>query len=176
MSDIVFTRNDKLLIADLYLGVIQEWDVQMQKQIRAIGFSRPVVNFNLSQDGKLVVVDYGDYGFEIWDVDSGEPHGEYPDIIGASGWNHLSGDAQTVVVWGYGVGEQSGLSVWDFAANKKILELATPMINGDGWRWGALNSDGSALAASTNGGSIYFYGLETGEKIGEIFLPYKFTS
>jgi hypothetical protein len=80
------------------------------------------------------------------------------------------------VVWGYGVGEQSGLSVWDLAANKKILELATPMINGDGWRWGALNSDGSALAASTNGGYIYFYGLETGEKIGEIFLPYKFTS
>jgi WD40 repeat protein len=173
-SDMVFSENDKLLVADTYLGTIQEWDVQSQKQIRAVGFSKPVVNLNLSDDGKLVVVDYGDYGFETWNADTGKLNHEYPDIIGAPGWNNLSGDANTVVVWGYGIGEDSGLSAWDLAANKKIFELSTPMVNGDGWRCGALNSNGTVLAASDNEGYIYFYDLKSSKKIGEILLPYKF--
>lgn len=175
ITDMVFSGNDRLIIADPFLGLIQEWDVQNQEKIRAFEVSKPVVNFNLSPDGKLVVVDYGDYGFETWDVDTGKLHHEYPDIIGAPGWNDLSGDYQTVVVWGYGAGEESGLSVWDLAKHKKISEFSVPIVNGDGWRYGALNSDGTLLVASTNEGYIYFYHLESGEKIGEIYLPYKFT-
>ncbi len=124
----------------------------------------------------MVVVDYGDYGFETWNVEVGELDHEYPDIIGAPGWNNLSSDAQTVVVWGYGVGEESGLSVWNLSTYKKIFELSIPMVKGDGWRCGALNSNGTVLAASNNEGYVYFYDLESGKKIGEIFLPYKFTS
>jgi hypothetical protein len=142
--------------------------------MRAIGFPKAVIHFNLSQDGKLVVVDYGDYGFETWNVDTGELIDKYPEIIGAPGWNNLSGDARTVVVWGYGIGENSGLSVWDLSTKEKIFERATPLLNGDGWRWGALNSAGTVLAASNNAGYIYFYDLVSEKKIGEIFLPYKF--
>lgn len=176
ISDIAFSSKGTLILADPYLGTVQEWDARTQKQIHAFGFSKPVVNLNLSQDGKLVVVDYGDYGFETWNVETGELNHEYPDIIGAPGWTDLSGDAQTVAVWGYGIGEESGLSVWDLAKYKKILELAIPIVNGDGWRYGALNSDGTILAASNNEGHVYFYDLKSGGKIGEIFLPYKFTT
>jgi WD40 repeat protein len=174
ITDMAFSGNDTLIIADPYLGLVQEWDVQNQEKIRAFGVSKPAVNFNLSQDGKLVVVDYGDYGFETWDVEAGKLHHEYTDIIGAPGWNNLSGDHNTVVVWGYGVGEESGLSVWDLSQHKKISEFSIPIVNGDGWRSGALNSDGTILAASNNEGFIYFYDLNSGKKIGEIYLPYKF--
>ncbi len=176
ISDMVFSTDEKLILADPYLGTVQEWDAQTQKQIRAFGFSKPVVNLNLSQDGKLVVVDYGDYGFETWNVDTAELNHEYPDIIGAPGWNNLSGDAQTVVVWGYGVGDESGLSVWDLTAYKRISEFSIPIINGDGWRCGVLNSNGTVLAASSNEGYIYFYDLKSEKKTGEIFLPYKFAN
>jgi WD40 repeat protein len=174
ISDMVFSDENTLILADSYLGTVQEWDIQSQKKIRSIGFSKPITYFNLSQDGKLVVVDYGDYGFETWDVGTGTLHQEYADIIGAPGWNDLSGDYQTVVVWGYGVGEESGLSVWDLSSHKKISEFSIPMFHGDGWRCGALNSDGTVLAASNNEGYIYFYDLESGKKIGEIYLPYRF--
>jgi WD40 repeat protein len=174
ISDMIFSGADTLIVADSYLGTVQEWDVQTQKKLRAFSFSRPVANLNLSQDGELVVVDYGDNGFETWDVDTSELDHEYADIIGAPGWNNLSGDRQSVVVWGYGVGKESGLSVWDLSMHKKIHELSTPIVNGDGWRYGALNSDGTALAASNNEGYVYFYDIKSGKKIGEIFLPYKF--
>lgn len=174
-SDMVFSSSGKLILADSYLGTIQEWDIQTQEKTRTFGFTRPVVYFNLSRDGKLVVVDYGDYGFETWDVDTETLHHEYTDIIGAPGWNNLSGDHQTVVVWGYGIEAESGLSVWDLSRHKKIFELSTPLVSGDGWRYGALNSDGTVLAASNNEGYIYFYDLKSRERIGEIYLPYKFT-
>lgn len=175
VTDMVFSGKDTLLLADTYLGTVQEWDVRTQKKIRALGFPKPAINFNLSQDGRLVVVDYGDYGFETWDVDTGELIDKYPEVIGAPGWNNLSGDAQTVVVWGYGIGETSGLSVWDLSTKEKIFERATPLIRGDGWRYGALNSRGTILAAGDNEGYIYFYDLKSGKKVGEIFLPYTFT-
>jgi WD40 repeat protein len=174
ISDMAFSGRARLILADPFLGTVQEWDVQTQSKVRAFGVSKPVVSFNLSQDGKLVVVDYGDYGFEIWDVDTGTLHHEYGDIIGAPGWNNLSSDHQTVVVWGYGIGEESGLAVWDLLQHQKTFEFSTPLINGDGWRCGALDSDGTALAASNNEGYVYFYDLKSGERIGEIYLPYKF--
>lgn len=176
ISDMAFSGKDKLIIADPFFGTVQEWDIQTHKKLRAFGLSKPVVNLNLSQDGELVVVDYGDNGFETWNVDTGELNHGFTDIIGAPGWNNLSGDHQTVVVWGYGVGEESGLSVWDLAMHKKVTEFSTPFMNGDGWRYGALNSDGTVLAASNNEGYVYFYDTTSGNKIGEIFLPYKFTS
>lgn len=174
ISDMAFSANDRLILADPYLGTVQEWDVQTQKQIRAFGVSKPVVNFNLSQDGKLLVVDYGTDGFETWKVETGQLDHQYSDIIGAPGWNNLSGDNKSVVVWGYGIGEDSGLSVWDLSAYQKTSEFPLPIIHGDGWRCGALNSDGTVLAASENQGYIYFYDLKGSKKIGEIFLPYKF--
>lgn len=176
VSDMVFSGKDTLIVADSYFGTVQEWDVQTREQRREFGFSKPVVNLHLSRDGELVVVDYGDYGFETWEVETGKLIHEYSDIIGAPGWNHLSGDARTVAVWGYGIGEDSGLSVWDLSTHRKISEFAIPVVNGDGWRCGALNSDGSVLAASNNEGYVYFYDVNSGEKIGEIFLPYKFTT
>ena len=176
ISDIVLSEKDTLIIADSYFGTVQEWDVQMQKKLRAFGFSRPVANLNLSKDGKMVVVDYGDNGFETWTVDTGELNHEYDDIIGGPGWNNLSGDYQTVAVWGYSVGEESGMSVWDLSMHKKISEFSLSLTNGDGWRYGALNSDGTVLAASNNEGYIYFYGIKSGKQLGEIYLPYKFTS
>ena len=176
ISDMVFSDKDTVIVADSYLGTVQEWDVETQKKLRAFGFPRPVANLNLSQDGKLVVIDYGDYGFETWNVNTGELHHEYSDIIGAPGWNNLSVDYQTIAAWGYGVGEESGLSVWDLSMHKKISEFSMPIVNGDGWRYGALNSEGTILAASNNEGYVYFYDTESGEKVGEIFLPYKFAS
>jgi WD40 repeat protein len=174
MSDMIFSDADTLIVADSYLGTVQEWDVQTKKKIRAFSFSRPVANLNLSQDGKLVLVDYGDNGFETWNVGTGKLNHGYADIISAIGWNNLSGDHQTVVVWGYGVGEESGLSVWDLSMHKKVHEFSTPFVNGDGWRYGALNSDGTVLAASNNQGYVYFYDIKDGKKIDEIYLPYKF--
>lgn len=176
ISDMVFSDKDTLIVADSYLGTVQEWDVQTQKKIRAFSFSRPVANLNLSRDGKLAVVDYGDNGFETWNIETGELNHSYTDIVSAIGWNNLSGDYQSIVVWGYGVGEESGLSVWDLSMHKKEQEFSTPIVNGDGWRYGALNSEGTALAASNNEGYVYFYDTTSEEKVGEIFLPYKFKS
>lgn len=174
ISDMVFSAKETLIVADSYLGTVQEWDVRTQKKLGEFGFSRPVANLNLSQDGKLIVVDYGDNGFETWNVDTGKLNHGYADIIGAPGWNNLSGDYQRAVVWGYGVGEESGLSVWDLSMNKKLHEFSIPIVDGDGWRYGALNSDGSILAASDNAGYIYFYETKSGKQIGEIYLPYSF--
>jgi WD40 repeat protein len=176
ISDMVFSNKDTLIVADSYVGTVQEWDVQTQKKLEAFGFSKPVANLNLSQDGGLVVVDYGDNGFETWNVNTGELNHNYPDIVGAVGWNNLSGGNQSVVVWGYGLGGESGLSVWDLSMHKKIHEFSIPIVNGDGWRYAVLNSDGSILAASNNEGYVYFYETARGEKIGEIFLPFKFKS
>lgn len=175
MSDMAFKSNGRLIIADAYLGVIQEWDIQTQKKVREIDVGTPVIRFNLSDDGQVVIVDYGSNGFELWDVNSGKLKHVYRDIIGAPGWNALGGDHRSVVVWGYGLNtNDSGLSVWDLSVHTQLLEFTTPLVNGDGWRCGALNSDSSVLAASNNEGYIYFYDMASGEKTGEIFLPYKF--
>ena len=94
---------------------------------------------------------------------------------GASGWTRISGDNRLAIVWGYAVdGDQSGMGVWSLAQDQRIHEFSTPFVNGDGWRSGAMNSDGTILAASNNEGYINFYDLKSGEKIGEIYLPYKF--
>jgi len=174
ISDMVFSATDRLIVADTFLGTVQEWDTQSQKQIRAFGLSKPVVDLNLSQNGGMVIVDYGDNGFESWNVNTGKLDHKYSDIISAPGWNNISSDYHTVVVWGYSVGGKSGLSVWNLTTDKQLSEWSTPLTNGDGWRCGALNSDGSILAASTNEGFIYFYDVKNNEEIGKIFLPYKF--
>lgn len=175
VNDLVFTDANTLLVAEVFSGTVQKWDIRSQTKTELFEVQKPAVNFNLSEAGNVMVVDYGDYGFELWDVETGKAIQEYPDIIGAPGWNNLSGDDQTVVVWGYGIGSDSGMSVWDLAVSKQIFEIPTPMVNGDGWRCGALNSDGSILAASNNAGYIYFYEVQSGKEVGEILLPYKFT-
>jgi WD40 repeat protein len=120
-------------------------------------------------------VDYGTPGFELWNVDSGKMQHTYGDIVSASGWQRFSGDNRYVVVWGYGTNtNDSGMSVWDLSTHAQVSEFSTPLVNGDGWRCGALNSNGSVLAASNNEGYIYFYNMKSGGKVGEIFLPHKF--
>ncbi|MCE9647182.1 MAG: hypothetical protein K8S20_14390 [Chloroflexi bacterium] len=175
LSDVAFKNNGRLVVADASLGVIQELDIHTQKKIRETNVGTPVIQFNLSDNGQTVVVDYGSSGFELWDVNTGRLKHVYRDVVGAPGWNNLSSDARSVVVWGYGLNtNDSGLSVWDLSVHNQLFESTTPIVNGDGWRCGALNSDGSVLAASNNEGFIYFYDIVSGEKTGEIFLPYKF--
>jgi len=175
MSDMAFKSNGSLIVADANLGIIQEWDIQTRKKIRQIDVGTPVVRFNLSDDGQIVIVDYGNSGFELWDINTGRLKHVYRDIVGAPGWNNLSGNNRSVVVWGYNLNtNDSGLSVWDLSVHTQLFEFTTPMVNGDGWRCGALNSDGLILAVSNNEGYIYFYNMKNGEKTGEIFLPYEF--
>ena len=142
--------------------------------MRTFNFSKPVIYLQVSPDGRLVLVDYGLIGFQLWDVGTGKLKQNYGDIVSASGWQRLSTDNHYAVAWGYASdGENSGMSVWDLNIHLHIREFTTPFVNGDGWRCGALNSDGSILAASNNEGYIYFYKVENGKKTGEIFLPYK---
>jgi WD40 repeat protein len=175
VSDMVFKNNTRIVITDTYYGNVQEWNVSSQKLIRTFDFSRPVIYLQASSNGKLVLVDYGLTGFELWNIETGKIQHAYGDIVSASGWQRLSGNNQYVVVWGYAFdGKTSGMSVWDLNTHVHVQEFTTPFVNGDGWRCGALNSDGSILAASNNEGYIYFYNAANGEKTGEIFLPYKY--
>jgi WD40 repeat protein len=175
ISDIVFKDNNRIIVADTYFGVIQEWDIQTQKKLKVVSIEEPVIRFHLSKDAKLAIVDYGNTGFELWNVDTGKIQHGYGDIVSASGWQGFSGNGQYVVVWGYSFDSTtSGMSVWDLKAHTNLQEFKTSFVNGDGWRCGTLNSDGSILAASNNEGYIYFYDTKSGEKLGEIFLPYTF--
>jgi len=47
ISDMVFSEQGKLILADTYLGLVQEWDAQTQKKIRAFGFSKPVIHLRI---------------------------------------------------------------------------------------------------------------------------------
>ena len=174
VSNMAFKNNTRIILADNYLGNVQEWDLQDQKLVRTFGFPKSVIYLQASSDGKRVLVDYGSTGFELWNVDTGKIQHNYGDIVSASGFQRLSADSKYVVVWGYAVdGKNSGMSVWDLNVHIKLQEFSTTYANGDGWRCGALNSDGSVLAASNNEGYVYFYDMKSGEKTGEIFLPYK---
>jgi len=174
-SDMKFKNNQHLIIANTFGGNVQEWDVKDLKIVRRFDFAKPVVNLRISQNAEVVLVDYGLTGFELWNTDTGKIQHNYGDIASASGWQRMSGNNQYVVVWGYAFdGKNSGLSVWDLEVHMHLQEFTTPFVNGDGWRCGALNSDGAILAASNNEGYIYFYDMKNGEKTGEIFLPYKF--
>jgi len=174
-ADMVLKDGSHLILAEPQSGVIQEWDLQASKKTGQVDIGRPVVRFNLSADGEVVIVDYGNNGFELWNLKTGRLEHAYTDIIGAPGWTNLSGDHRSVVAWGYPLNAgESGLSVWDLWSHTQLFELATPLVNGDGWRNAALNSDGSILAAGNNEGYIYFYDMKTGKKTGEIFLPYKY--
>jgi WD40 repeat protein len=176
-QEVVFKEDSKLIvISDNYLGHVQEWDTEGGKRVRQFGFGKSVANVRLSNDGTLALVDYGTPGFQLWDTRTGKISQNYGDIISATGWQRLSGDNHYAVVWGYGLdGINSGMSVWDLDVHLQVREFKTPFVNGDGWRCGALNSDGSVLAASDNQGYIYFYDVEAGEKLGEFFLPYQFS-
>lgn len=176
-QEMVFKDNNTIiLISDTYPRHIQEWDIENGKRVREFGFGKSVAYVRLSDDGELAIVDYGTTGFQLWDTNTGKLSQNYGDIISAVGWQRLSRDNHYAVVWGYGVDVQNtGMSVWDLDIHLRLQEFTTPLINGDGWRCGALNSDGSILAASDNQGYIYFYKVETGQKLGEIFLPYKFS-
>jgi WD40 repeat protein len=175
-SQVVFKTNTRLAVANTYYGTAQEWDVSNQKLIHRFGFDKPAVYTRLSRDGKLVLVDYGLTGFQLWDVDTGKLKQNYGDIVSASGYQNLSGDNHYAVVWGYALdGKNSGMSIWDLDIHLHIQEFTTPFVNGDGWRYGALNSDGSILAASDNQGYVYFYNVKTGEKLGKIFLSGKYS-
>ncbi len=174
-QNIVFTSNTEIAIADTYYGHVQKWDLTTQKKVHQFEMDQPAVYLRLSQDGRLVLADYGTTGFQLWDVQTGKLKQNYGDIVSASGWQRLSADNHYAVVWGYAFnGQSSGMSVWDLDVHLHLQEFTTPFVNGDGWRCGALNSDGSILAASDNQGYVYFYDVETGQKLGEFFLPYKF--
>lgn len=175
----VFKDNGRIIIiSDNYAAHIQEWDIESGKRVSKFGFGNSVASALLSDDGKLVLVDFNTPGFQLWDTSTGKIKQNYGDIISATGWQRLSGDNHYAVVWGHAPADNSnnsGMSVWDLDVHLNIQEFTTPIVNGDGWRCGALNSDGSILAASDNQGYVYFYNVETGEKRGEIFLPYKFS-
>jgi WD40 repeat protein len=173
-SRAAFKNNNRVVVVNNYYGNVQEWDIPSQKLIREFSFDKPVVYTRLSENGELVLVDYGLTGFQLWDVETGKLKQNYGDIVSASGLQQLSGDNHYAVVWGYAFdGKNSGMSVWDLDVHLHIQEFTTPFVNGDGWRYGALNSDGSMLAAGNNEGYVYFYTVKTGEKTGEIFLPNK---
>lgn len=178
-QEVVFKdANRIILISDTYSGHIQEWDIESSKRVDQFSFGKSVANVRLSDDGKLALVDYGTTGFQLWDTRTGKLSQNYGDIASAIGWQRLSGDNHYVVVWGHAPADNSnnsGMSVWDLEVHMNIQEFTTPIVNGDGWRCGALNSDGSILAASDNQGYVYFYDVETGQKLGEFFLPYKFS-
>jgi WD40 repeat protein len=171
---VVFESNDRLVVANSYYGTVQVWDVSSRKPISRFDFDKPIVYSRLSQDGKLVLVDYGSVGFQLWDVDTGKLKQNYGDIVSASGFQNLSGDNRYAAAWGYPSDSGSSMAVWDLGVHLRIQEFTTQFVNGDGWRCGALNSDGSVLAASNNEGYVNFYKVKTGEKIGQIFLPDKF--
>lgn len=174
-TDIKFKSDTRLILASSFLGTVQEWDISTEKKIREFDFGKAVITLKLSDDASKVLVDYGSNGFEIWDVAKEKIQHGYGDIVSASGWQRLSGDNHYAVVWGYAFdGENGAMSVWDLETHSKTQEFATPFVNGDSWRCGLLNQDGSILVASNNEGYIYFYDLKTGQKIDEIFLPYKY--
>jgi len=175
LRDIILKDDTHLVVADSYFGRVQEWDLVDRKLIHEFNLDKPVVYLRLSDNGELVLVDYGLTGFQLWDTTTGKIKENYGDIVSASGWQRLSRDNRYVVVWGYAFdGVNSGMSVWDLNIHLQIQEFTTAFVNGDGWRCGALNSDGSTLAASNNEGFVHFYEVKTGEKIGGIFLPYEF--
>lgn len=177
VSNLAFTAEKTLIVIEQYRALIREWDPQKQEVIRSFEIPRDVLFFTLSEDGNVMFVDYGEAGVEMWNVETGEPTHYYQQMQGASGWARLSGDNQTGIVWGYAIdGDNSGMGIWDLVEDKRVYEVSTPFVKGDGWRSGALNSDGTVLAASNNEGFIYFYDLESGKKIGEIYLPYRFTA
>jgi hypothetical protein len=68
------------------------------------------------------------------------------------------------------------MGIWSLVEDKQLQEFSTPVVNGDGWRCGAFNSDGSVLAASDNEGYIYFYNAATGKELHKLYLPFKFTT
>jgi len=75
-----------------------------------------VIFFTLSQDGKIMLVDYGESGVELWNVESGEAAHYYRQMQGAEGWTRLSGNNQLAIVWGYASdGTHSSMGVWDLA-------------------------------------------------------------
>ena len=175
VSNLTFTEDNTLIVIEQYKAVIQEWDLEKQETIRSFEIPRDVLFFTLSADGSVMLVDYGESGVELWNVETGEPGHYYLEMQGASGWTRLSGDNQVAIVWGYAIdGNNSGMGVWDLSADRRLREFSTSYVRGDGWRSGALNSDGSILAASNNEGYIYFYDLMSGATIGEIYLPYRF--
>ncbi len=175
VSNLAFTDHNTLIVIERYKALVEEWDLQTMKKVRSLKIPQDVLFFTLSEDGKTMLVDYGESGVEKWNVETGEAEHYYRQLQGASGWTRLSGDNRLAIVWGYAVdGDHSGMGVWDLAKDQRLYEFSTPFVNGDGWRSGALNSDGTILAASNNEGYIYFYDLKSGEKTGEIFLPYKF--
>lgn len=175
VSNVAFTDHNTLIVIEQYKAETQEWDLQNSKMTRSFEISRDVLFFTLSQDGKTMLVDYGESGVELWNVETGKAEHYYHQMQGASGWTRLSDNNQFATVWGYAIdGSHSGMGVWSLVEDKQLQEFSTPFVNGDGWRCGALNSDGSVLAASNNEGYIYLYDMKSGEKISEIFLPYKF--
>ncbi len=172
VSNVAFTNDDSLIAITQYQALIQTWDVNNEKLIRHFEIPRDVVFFTLSQDGTTLLVDYNDPGFERWDVLTGKPQHYYRGAISAAGWERLSANNRFAVVWGHGLeGQGSGMSVWELSSDRKVREFATPIVNGDGWRGAALNSDGSVLAASNNQGLIYFYNVASGVKMGQFSLP-----
>jgi WD40 repeat protein len=176
VSNLAFTDHNTLIVIEQYKAVIQEWDLRTQKMIRSFEIPRDVLFFTLSADGKVMFVDYGESGVELWNVETGKAVHYYRGMQGAEDWTRFSGDHQTAIVLGYAInGGESGMGVWDLKDDQRIQEFSTPFVNGDGWRAGALNSDGTVLAASNNEGYIYFYNVKSGTKIGEVLLPYKST-
>ncbi len=174
-TDVKFRSDEQLIVANAFLGNVQEWDIPSLTKTRQFELSRPVINLRINQDATLVLVDYGLTGFELWDIERGKIQHGYGDITSASGWQRLSGNDRYAVVWGYAVeGQNSGMSVWDLEVHTHLQEFTTSFVNGDGWRCGALNSDGAVLAASNNEGFIIFYNPKNGDRKGGIYLPYKF--
>jgi WD40 repeat protein len=177
VSNLAFTGQNTLIVIEQYKARVEEWDLQTMKKVRSFEIPRDVLFFTLSEDGKIMLVDYGESGVELWNVETGKPEHYYRQMQGASGWTRLSGDNRLAIVWGYAIdGNHSGMGVWDLGKDQRLYEFSTSFVNGDGWRSGALNSDGTILAASNNEGYIYFYDLKDGKKIGEIHLLYKFVT
>ncbi len=175
VSNATFTKDNHLIVILQYKAIIQTWDVKNKKLAHSFEIPQDVVFFTLGRDGETMLLDFNAPGFVSWDIPTGKRQHSYRDAIGAAGFTRLSGDSQFAVIWGYVLKDgMSGMGIWDLSKDQRTLELTNTMVNGDGWRCGALNSDAAMLAASNNEGFIYFYNVASGEKIGEFSLPYTF--
>ena len=130
---------------------IQSEQTYSYKDEMPAGRMRWVNSLYFSPDGKTLVsgIDYriahwngwsGSGGpIELWDVDTGEQLGVFPDGIGAT----FSGDGRTVAINGNGE-----CTIWDIATRRKIAEFPrSPNVqfSGDGKTLAIIENDGYTL-------------------------------